>query len=400
MTNVTNGLASSHAKLRRSRVFAATQRKREDVTTPTTHVTDRRRLRAEPGAPNWGGLLWALPLFYVFVDPYRRQAAWLEWLITGAALLVFLALYTLGLIYWRRKEIVRLQCGAATVVAAVFTAYSPSGAIFFAMIAAFLPFSVSGRIAPAATLVGAVVLIFAAEWLALGREVGPFFYVIVVQSLLLGAGITFVARQQLENERLSRGSERERIARDLHDTLGQTLTIIALKSELAGRLLDQNADEARREIADVERVSREALAEVREVIGGYHGGGIHAELQRARSALQAAGISVEQDTDAVETSLAQERILGLVLRESVTNVVRHAQATRCELSFRQLGDSLRLLVKDNGRGGVHREGLGMRSIQARVEAIGGSAVWDGRSGTALTITLPVAVPGRARGQQS
>jgi two-component system sensor histidine kinase DesK len=381
-------------------VFAATQRKREEVTTPTTDVTERRRLPAELGAPNWGGLLWALPLFYVLVDPYRRQAGWLEWLITGAALLVFLALYTLGLIYWRRKEIVRLQCGAATVVAAAFTAYSPSGAIFFAMIAAFLPFSVSGRIAPAATVVGAVVLIFTAEWLALGREVDSFFYVIVVQSLLLGAGVTFVARQQLENERLSRGAERERIARDLHDTLGQTLTIIALKSELAGRLLDQNADEARREIADVERVSREALAEVREVIGGYHSGGIRAELQRARSVLEAAGISVEQDTDSAEISLAQERILGLVLRESVTNVVRHARATHCELSFRQFGDSLRLLVKDNGRGGVHREGLGIRSIQARVEAIGGSAVWDGQIGTALTITLPVAVPSRARGQQS
>jgi two-component system sensor histidine kinase DesK len=336
---------------------------------------------------------------YVFVDPYRRQAAWPEWLITGAALLVFLALYTLGLVYWRRKEIVQLQCGAATAVAAAFTAYSPSGAIFFPMIAAALPFSVSGKIGPSATLVGALVLLFVAEWLALGREAAPFFYVIVVQSLLLGAGTTFVARQQLENERLSRGAERERIARDLHDTLGQTLTIIALKAELAGRLLDQNADEARREIADVERVSREALAEVREVIGGYHSGGIHAELERARSALEAAGISVALDTDSAKISLAQERILGLVLRESVTNVVRHAQATHCEVSFRQLGDSLRLLVKDDGRGGVHREGLGMRSIQARVEAIGGSAVWDAHGGTALTITLPVVVPRRARGQE-
>jgi two-component system, NarL family, sensor histidine kinase DesK len=400
MTNVTKRLTPSRAKLRRSRVFAATRRKREEVTTATTDVTERRRLPAEPGAPNWGGLLWALPLFYVFVDPYRRQAGWLEWLITGAALLVFLALYTLGLIYWRRKEVMRLQCAAATVVAAAFTAYSPSGAIFFAMIAAFLPFSVNGRITAAAALVGAVVLMFAAEWLALGREVDSFFYVIVVQSLLLGAGTTFVARQQLENERLSRGAERERIARDLHDTLGQTLTIIALKAELAGRLLDQNADEARREIADVERVSREALAEVRDVIGGYHSGGIRAEFQRARSVLEAAGMSVVLNTDSAEISFAQERILGLVLRESVTNVVRHAKATHCELSFREFGDSLRLVVKDDGRGGVHREGLGMRSIQARVEAIGGSAVWDGHGGTALTITLPVAAPGRARGQPS
>jgi two-component system sensor histidine kinase DesK len=369
------------------------------MVTPRTDVMDRRKLRAQPGAPAWGGLLWAIPLVYVFVDPYRRQAEWLEWLITGATLLIFLALYTLGLVFWWRKEIVRLQCAAATVVAAAFTAYSPSGAIFFPMIAASLPFSVNGRIRISAALVGALVFIFAVEWLVLGREAGTFFYVIVFQSLLLGAGTTFVARQQLENARLSKGEERERIARDLHDTLGQTLTIIVLKSELAGRLLDQNPDEARREIADVERVSREALAEVREVIGSYHGRGIQAEFERARSVLEAAGISVEQDTDSAELSLAQERILGLVLRESVTNVVRHAQATCCELSFRRFGDSLRLLVKDNGRGGVHHEGLGMRSIQARVEALGGSAVWDGRSGTALMITLPLAVPGHARAQQ-
>jgi two-component system sensor histidine kinase DesK len=136
------------------------------------------------------------------------------------------------------------------------------------------------------------------------------------------------------------------------------------------------------------------------VIGDYHAGGIHAEFKRARSALEAAGISVEEHTDSAEISIAQERILGLVLRESVTNVIRHAQATRCELSFRQVGDSLRLLVKDNGRGGVHREGLGMRSIQVRVEALGGNAVWDGHKGTALMITFPLAAPGHLPAQQS
>jgi two-component system sensor histidine kinase DesK len=360
----------------------------DGISMPRIEETDRRRARREAGAPAWGGLLWAVPLLYVFVDPYRRQADWREWLITGVAFVVFLALYTLGLVFWRRKEIVRLQCAAATIVAVAFAAYSPSGAIFFPMIAAFVPFSVNGRIAASATLVAAVVLVFAAEWLALGRGTSSFFYVIGFQSLLLGAGTTFIARQQIENERLSRGAERERIARDLHDTLGQTLTIIAVKSELAGRLLGESAGQARREIADVERVARESLAELRDVIRGYHAGGIDGELERARATLEAAGISVEQDYDLAEISLAEERILGLVLRESVTNVVRHAQATRCHLSLRKLGDTVRLRIQDNGRGGVHRQGLGMQSIQARVEALGGNAAWDGSAGTALTITLP------------
>jgi len=341
------------------------------------------------GAPAWGGLLWAIPLAYLLVDPYRRQAEWLEWLITSVALLAFLALYTVGLVYWRRKEIVRLQCAAAAIVAVAFTAYRPSGGILFAMVAAFLPFSVNGRIAPSVTLVGALAATFVAEWLLLGRDVDSFFYVIVFQSLLLGTGTTFVARQQIENERLARGAERQRIARDLHDTLGQTLTTIALKSELAGQLLDRNVEAARREIADIERVSREALAETRELIHGYTSGGLEAEFERARRVLETAGIVPKQNYEPQALAPAQDRILALVLRESITNVVRHAQATHCEVSFDKAGEFVRLLVRDDGRGGVHSEGLGIASIRARLESVGGSAVWDGRNGTSLTVTLPI-----------
>jgi two-component system, NarL family, sensor histidine kinase DesK len=352
-------------------------------------VLEKLRWRTEDGAPAWGGLLWALPLGYVFIDPFRRQADWLEWLVTALAFGVFLALYTLGLVFWRRKDVLRFQCAAATALAVAFTAYRPSGAIFFPVIAAFVPFSVHGRIAASATLVSLTAVICAVEWLLLRRAFDSFFYVVVCESLILGAGTTFIARQMRANDRLSRVAERERIARDLHDTLGQTLTAIAVKSELAGRLLEQDAAAARSEIADIERISRETLAEVREVVQGYHAGGLNAELNRARSMLEAAGVRVDEDFDAPDVSPAQERVLGLVLRESVTNIVRHAQASRCRLGLRGIGDSIRLVVQDNGRGGAHHEGLGMQSIRARVDALGGSAVWNGESGTAVTITLPI-----------
>jgi two-component system, NarL family, sensor histidine kinase DesK len=344
---------------------------------------------AGDGKPAWGGLLWALPLAYILVDPYRRQADWLEWLITALALAAFLALYTLGLIFWRRKDVLRFQCAAATLLAAAFMAYRPSGAIFFPVIAAFLPFSVNGRIAASATLVAFLVVAYAVEWLLLGGEIEPFFYVILFQSLILGAGTTFVARQTLANERLSRTAERERIARDLHDTLGQTLTIIAVKAELAGRLLERDTGAAQREIAEIERIARDALAEAREVIHGYYGDGLDAELARARSMLEAAGLGVEHDCDAGDMPPAQERVLGLVLRESVTNIVRHAQATRCRLALHRIGDTVRMVVHDNGLGGAHRQGLGMQSIRARVDALGGHADWDGTRGTLLTIILPI-----------
>src|SRR5262245_38331353 len=351
-------------------------------------VLGKIRRPTEDGSPAWGGLLWALPLAYVFVDPYRRQADWVEWLVTSLTLGAFLALYTLGLIFWRRKDVLRFQCAAATVLAIAFTTYRPSGAIFFPVIAAFIPFSVNGRIAASATLVASLVGAFALEWLLLGRAFDAFFYVVVFQSLILGAGTTFVARQTLANDRVSRIAERERIARDLHDTLGQTLTAIAVKAELAGRLLDRNSA-AHGEIAEIERLARDTLAEAREMIHGYHAGGLNAELVRARSMLEAAGVVVEQDCDARDVSPVQERVLGLALRESVTNIVRHAQATRCRPALQSIGDTIGMVVHDNGRGGVHLDGLGMQSIKARVNALGGNADWDGQRGTLVTITLPV-----------
>jgi two-component system sensor histidine kinase DesK len=117
---------------------------------------------------------------------------------------------------------------------------------------------------------------------------------------------------------------------------------------------------------------------------------LNAQLNRTTSMLEAAGVGVEQDCDAHDVSPAQERVLGLVLRELVTNVVRHSQATRCRLALQRIGDTLQIIVHDNGRGGEHREGLGMQSIKARVDALGGRAVWNGASGTCVTVTLPIA----------
>jgi two-component system sensor histidine kinase DesK len=317
--------------------------------------------------------------------------------ITSFTLLAFLALYSIGLIYWHRKTTLRWQCLAATILAVAFTAYRPSGAIFFPIIAAFLPFSVDGRPLRSMMLVGLVAAILYVEWLLLGREIDSFLYVLVTFSLILGSGTAFNARQLLSNERLFRSAERERIARDLHDTLGQSLTAIAVKSELARHLLDKQAwMEARSEMADVERVSREALAEMRELVRNYYGGGVVAELQRAKSMLEAADIAIEQNCDLPEVSPAQERVLGLVIRESVTNVVRHAQASLCKLDIRREGDSIRFLMQDNGVGGTHHKGLGMQSIEARVEALGGNAVWDGSRGTVLSVILPLAFDGRKK----
>ena len=108
------------------------------------------------------------------------------------------------------------------------------------------------------------------------------------------------------------------------------MSLITLKSELARKLVDRDPERAKQEMQDVENTSRAALADVREAIRGYRSDGIFAELSRARAALETAGVTVKCDTAPLPLSPAQESVLALALREAVTNVVRHAQAQRCE----------------------------------------------------------------------
>jgi two-component system sensor histidine kinase DesK len=216
-------------------------------------------------------------------------------------------------------------------------------------------------------------------------------YVVAIEAVLVGAAITLVARQQIALRQILKTAERERIARDLHDILGHTLSVITLKSELASRLLDHDPRRAKAEIEDVERISRNALSEVREAIVGYHAGDLIAEFDRAKSTLETAGIVVERHCEAAGMPVAQERVLALVLREAVTNVLRHAQAKRCRMTLQKTDTAYRLEVRDDGRGGVHQEGLGMRGIRERVAAIGGNVSWNAGPGTELTITVPIAV---------
>ena len=197
-----------------------------------------------------------------------------------------------------------------------------------------------------------------------------------------------LAHEELEH--LAKVAERERIARDLHDVLGHTLSLITLKSELARKLVDRDPERAKQEMQDVEITSRAALADVREAIRGYRTEGIFAELARARAALETAGVAVECDTDRVSLSPAQESVLSLALREAVTNVVRHADASRCNVSLKRNEALCTLEIADDGCGANGPEGNGLRGMRERLEAIGGSLRLLTSDGTRLIIDLPLA----------
>ncbi|MDM4762620.1 sensor histidine kinase [Galbitalea sp. SE-J8] len=172
---------------------------------------------------------------------------------------------------------------------------------------------------------------------------------------------------QAEMARLAVEQERTRVARDMHDILGHSLTVITVKAELAGRLVESDPRGAAREIAEVEALARGALADVRTTVAGYRGVSIASELANARQALEAAGI--EPDLPGTVDAVPAERreLFGWVVREGVTNVVRHSRARHCTV---QLGPDF-VEVVDDGRGASgQRTGTGLAGLDERATAAG------------------------------
>lgn len=196
---------------------------------------------------------------------------------------------------------------------------------------------------------------------------------------------------------LAANEERLRLARDLHDLLGHSLSLITLKSELAGRMLPEHPDKAAQQVADIENVSRQAMVDVREAVTGYRRPRLAGELAGVRVALTAAGITAELPAEPDLTGVASEAesALAWALREAVTNVVRHSGARRCtvELVRRQTleGPVLELSVEDDGGGAGSGPGNGLTGLRERLEKVGGELeAGSARHGFRLLARVPAA----------
>ncbi|MBH1935645.1 sensor histidine kinase [Streptomyces sp. AV19] len=216
-------------------------------------------------------------------------------------------------------------------------------------------------------------------------EEGSGLVLVVTAALLGGAAMAAVVQmgrtmRELREARatvahLAANEERLRLARDLHDLLGHSLSLITLKSELAGRMLPDHPEQAARQVADIERVGRQALVDVREAVSGFRRPTLDGELAGARTALAAAGITADLGRASgrhPDLGPDAEGALAWALREAVTNVVRHSGASRCEVALTEAGDELRLTVTDDGRGPDGPHGNGLTGLTERM------ALADGR----------------------
>ena len=199
-----------------------------------------------------------------------------------------------------------------------------------------------------------------------------------------------------EVRRLAALAERERIGRDLHDLLGHTLSMVALKSDLAGRLLDRDPVAARNEIGEVSRVARDALAQVRRAVSGIRAAGIAAELASAKLLLETDGVAFDYRFDDGFAGNALpagvEVALAMTVREAATNIQRHARAQRAEASFGMEGGDAVLRIVDDGRGGAIVPGNGLCGMRERLEGLHGSLRIDGGQGrgTRVEARVPLA----------
>jgi len=343
----------------------------------------------------WSPLLWVLYLGFFFIDPILSHATAKVWFLDGLAAAVFLALY-LGL-FFLENPFSLAHIGGMLFLGVLLAPVNSGACTFFIYAAAMVPFCVQTQ---RAAFIGLITIgsIGALEGLLLRVNGWTLFYSALFP-MIIGTGNTFFAERNRMNrklrkaneeiEHLAKLAERERIARDLHDVLGHTLSVITLKSELAGKLMERDPQRAAKEIGEVEQISRQALSEVRDAIRGYRAQGLASELALAKSTLETAGVAVQCDAaSTVKLPAMQESVLSLAVREAVTNVVRHAQARSCSLRVEQQNGTCRLEIHDDGRGSSNGEGNGLRGMRERVEMLGGTLDRSTESGTTLTITLP------------
>ncbi|MFI6364319.1 sensor histidine kinase [Nocardia sp. NPDC050630] len=257
--------------------------------------------------------------------------------------------------------------------------------IFVSVIAIFhMPSRESGYVACTVTLAMLLMPV------ALPSLSGVPFYVSFVPALiwvarqfgLRGERLAELARRQ--QAELAIVEERNRVARDVHDILGHSLTVITVKTELAQRLIDVDLIRAKAEMADVERLAREALAGVRDTVGGLREVSLRGELATARTALAAADIDARLPDSVPDTRHSE--LFGWVLREAVTNVIRHSAARHCTVMV----TATSIEVVDDGRGlGTVDSGSGLSGLRERVRAAGGTlTLSSSEGGVRVRATVP------------
>jgi len=334
-------------------------------------------------------IFYLIPLFTV------RFAIW-QYLSMAAALLLFVLCY-----FWAHrshKRDMHWPIIAMTLIAVLITPVNPGSISMFAYVGFFIAFAypLKHYVALLTALAGLLLLLnwqLDIKW--------PYF---ISMGIPIVIAVSFFGRIELARQRqqvaeqqsadeikqLAAMVERERIARDLHDILGHTLSSIALKADLAQKLLARNnAADATIQLNELSQIARDALTQVRQSVSGFKHQGLTAEVGKLMARLRDAGFAAELTGEIPSLTNRQESAIILALTELVTNVIRHSRGTHCTLQFTRQADSWQICLSDDGNVDILHEGNGLSGLRERLAALGGNLAIAYQQGVQACISVPV-----------
>src|SRR6266487_2675371 len=370
---------------------------------------------------------WLVCLLFPILALMRLHLELLHLALALMGLLIFVTGYTWVMWSHPLRSVARLSlylrqsllllAGLTALVLWLSVSYDSSFLWLFVGVSAIAGVTLPARSAFVAVIVLTLLTLFVSVGISGGIATSDWLHILPLVLLVRGLGLDMVGIVRLssalrevhaaraELARVAVVEERLRLARDLHDLLGHTLSLIILKSELAGRLIEQEPARAAREIHDVEDVARRTLREVREAVAGYRQPRLESELDGARQLLEAAGTACTIEHTARALPPATDVVLAWTVREGVTNVIRHGRARRCHIRITCERGAVRAEVTNDGDQRLRQEqepvprgtkgaGSGVVGLAERVTALGGGVEagavgTSGKEGFRLLVELPI-----------
>ena len=353
-------------------------------------------LLPEQGSFHYAAYVWLVYLSIFITDLYFNHSVTNSYLYASLGMVLFLVVYFKA--YNTTSKNIKWSILIILIIASFMAQLASGASVFFVYAASFCCRLGSAKRAFMGLIVIAIWIILLAWY----YKFNSFFYIPALAFSLMIGGINIyqhnitLKREELilsqqEVRHLARISERERIARDLHDLIGHTFSVITLKAELAGKLIDKDLNKARNEILELENISRDALKQVREVVTGYRSSDLNTELAHAKYVLESNDIHFDYEFENFEMNETINKELAIILKELITNILKHAHASHVFASIKLIKKAIVLQVEDDGKGFSinKKQGYGLMGIQERVVKLSGHFTIQADKQTSLKVLIPL-----------
>ena len=333
-------------------------------------------------------------LIYIIPVLIRPVEPWVIWAtLLSAAVFLVLYFYT----FWQTGVTIWLCIFGVLSLGLMTVNFNPGASVFFVYAAAFCMLIKPKKYAFAMVFfIAGVAAIYSLIFSA------PAYFYLPATIMTILVGLVNIYEMELKDKskqltisqdelrKAATTAERERIARDLHDVIGHTFSLINIKAQLAQKLIHKDPEQARQEVKELEQISRSAMAEVRQTVSRYHEKDMASEISKAKILAQSADIRLTSQTDELPQAGSLNSALALVIRELMTNITKHSNATQCRIEYQKHHGMHHLTISDNGKlaNTSIKPGNGLRGIKERVEALRGTTSLTIDKGFCFSVALP------------